>query len=101
VATCENVLLKRTNEEHCNLSLIAKFEDTLPVSYVIRVTDPNGRIADYVCGLKCFNVLNELFSTLQYFTEIELYPDDATQLKDVLTAETLKTFAEILKSTKE
>ena len=100
MATCENVLLKRTNGEKYIIAIIAKFEEPLPVRYIIRVTAPNGRKADYVCGLNCFRIISELLSALQYFAETELYHEDTAKLKTVLTAANFKSFVEILKSTK-
>ncbi len=81
MATCENILLKRKNGENGSLAIIAKFEEPFPVSYIIRVTAPNCRKADYACGIKCFRIISELLSALQYFAEIELYPKDNTKLK--------------------
>ncbi|MCJ7722083.1 hypothetical protein MUO98_06740 [Candidatus Bathyarchaeota archaeon] len=75
--------MKRKNGENCSLAIIAKFEEPLPVSYIIRVTALNGRKADYACGLKCFRIISELLSARQYFAEIELYPKDTTKLKSV------------------
>lgn len=37
---------------------------------------------------------------LHYFAETKLYPKDAEKLKEVLKAETIKNFAEVLKSAK-
>ena len=45
-------------------------------------------------------ILLEVAFCNKFFAETESYPNEVTQLKDVLTAEALKTFAEILKSTK-
>jgi len=70
VTTCENILLKRKNGENGSLAIIAKFEEPFPVSYIIRVTAPNCRKAVYACGLKCFRIISELFSALQYFAKI-------------------------------
>jgi hypothetical protein len=39
-----------------------------------------------------------MLSALCYFAETELYLEDTTKLKKVLTAENLKVFAEILKT---
>ncbi|PVX25406.1 MAG: hypothetical protein CW691_04660 [Candidatus Bathyarchaeum sp.] len=96
----ENVLLKETNTEKCSISIIAKFEETCPVKYIIRVTAPNGCKADYGCKLECLKKLGELLGALHSFSETELYIEDTAKLKKVLTSKNLKNFADILKSTK-
>jgi len=100
VVTCENVLLKETNKEGYSIAFQAKFEEPLPVRYSIRVTATNARKADYTCKLKCFNTITKLLTALQYFAETELYPKDTKKLKNVLTAENINIFADILKSTR-
>ena len=100
MATCENVLLKEQNRDSYEIKIIAKFEEPFPVSYIVRVIAPNGRKADYACGLKCLRNICELLITLCHFTETELYFEDAAKLKKVLTAENLKDFAETVKKTK-
>ena len=97
MSTCENVLLEETNREGYRITLLAKFEEPLPVSYIIRVTAPNGRKADYGCTLKCFKNIDKLLTALCYFAETELYLKDTAKLKKVLTAENLETFAETYK----
>jgi hypothetical protein len=100
MSACENVLLKETNREGYSIAFLAKFEEQLPVSYIIRIIAPNGHKANYACGLKCFRNIGELLTALCYFAETELYLEDVAKLKKVLTAENLKNFAEILKTTK-
>lgn len=100
MSTCENVLLNKTNIENYSIAFLARFEEQLPVSYIIRVTAPNGHKADYACGLKCFRNIGELLTSLCCFAETELYLKDAAKLKKVLTAENLKNFADTLKTIK-
>ena len=100
MATCENVLLEETNGRGYSISFLAKFQESIFVCYIVRVIAPNGRKVDYTCGLKCLKKIGELLTTLCYFAETELYLEDEEKLKNILTAENLKNFADILKSTK-
>ena len=40
MSTCENVLLNKTNREKYSIAFLARFEEPLPVSHIIRVTAP-------------------------------------------------------------
>ena len=97
MSTCENVLLQETNKGGYKLEILAKFEEPYPVSYIIRVSTPQGVKADYISTLNGFKNFGELLMSLHYFAETKLYPKNTEQLKDVLTAETIKNFAKVLK----
>lgn len=96
MSASENVLFKKMNKEKYSISLIAKFEEPHPVSYIIRVTAPNGHKTDYACTLECCRNISELLTALCYFAETELYLKDTKKLKTVLTAENLWNFADVL-----
>jgi hypothetical protein len=100
MSTCENVLLHETNKGGYSLEIIAKFEDPFPVSYIIRVATPQGVQADYISTIEGFKNIGGLLMALHYFAETKLYPKNTEKLKEVLTAETIKNFAEVLKSAK-
>ena len=100
MSACENVLLLETNKGGYSLEILAKFEDPFPVSYTIRVTTPQGVQADYISTLDGFKNIGELLMALHYFAETKLYPKNTEKLKEVLTAENIKNFAEVLKSAK-
>ncbi|MEM3050649.1 MAG: hypothetical protein QXJ40_00995, partial [Candidatus Bathyarchaeia archaeon] len=82
------------------LAIIAKFQEPFPVSYIIRITTPQGVQADFISTLEGFKNIGELLTALHYFAQTKLYPKDAEKLKEVLTADNIKNFAEVLKSAK-
>jgi len=100
MSTCENVLLHEENKGGYSLAIIAKFEEPFPVSYVIRVTTPQGVKVDYISTLEGFKNIGELLMALHYFAETKLYPKNTEKLREVLTADTIKNFAEVLESAK-
>jgi len=96
--TNENILLQESNRGGYNLEVIAKFEDPFPVAYIIRVSTPEGTKVDYISTIEGFKNIGELLIALHYFAKTKLYPKDAEKLKEVLTAENIKSFAEVLKT---
>lgn len=100
MSTCENILLHEENKGGYSLEIVAKFEEPFPVSYIIRVTTPQGVRVDYISTLKGFKNIGELLVALHYFAETKFYPKNAERLREVLTADTIKNFAEVLKSAK-
>ena len=100
MSTCENVLLHEENKCGDSLAIIAKFEEPFPVSYIIRVTTPQGAKVDYISTLEGFKNIGELLMALHCFAETKIYPKNTEKLKEVLTADTIKNFAEVLKSAK-
>jgi hypothetical protein len=48
----------------------------------------------------CMQSIGELLLALHYFAKTKLYPKDAEKLREVLTAENIKNFAEVLKTAK-
>lgn len=90
----------KKNQGGYSLAIIAKFQEPFPVSYIIRITTPQGVQADFVSTLEGFKNIGELLMALHYFAETKLYPKDTEKLKEVLTAGTIKSFAEVLKSAK-
>lgn len=97
---CENVLLQEKNQGGYGLAIIAKFQEPFPVNYIIRITTPQGVQADFMSTLEGFMNIGELLMALHFFAETKLYPKDTERLKEVLTADTIKNFAEVLKSAK-
>ncbi len=96
----ENVLLEDTNKGGYKLAIIARFEEPFPVQYVIRVSTPDGVEVDYMSTLEGFKNIGELLTALHYFAQTKLYPQDPHKLREVLTAEKIKSFAEVLKAAK-
>jgi hypothetical protein len=100
MSTSETVLLKEQNMSGYSFAVLATFEEKLPVHYIIRINSPNGHKEDYVCNLECLTNIGELLTTLKCFAETDLYPEDSKKLRDILTAENLKSFEKVLKSNK-
>lgn len=94
----ENVLLEEVNDGGFRLAIVARFEDPYPVQYKIRVSKPRGVSIDYMSTLEGFKKFGELLTALHYFAQTKLYPQDPEKLREVLTAENIKNFAEVLKS---
>ena len=100
MSTNENILLRETNKGGYKLAIVARFEDPYPVQYIIRLAKPDGTEADYMSTLEGFKNIGELLSALHHFAKTKRYPKNIAKLKEVLTAETIKNFAELLKATK-
>lgn len=100
MSTSENMLLHEKNNGGYSLAVLAKFQEPFPVSYIIRVTTPQGTQVDFISTIEGFKNIGELLIALHYFAETKLYPKDTEKLKEVLTADTIKHFAEVLKSAK-
>ena len=96
----ENVLLEDTNKGGYRLAIITRFEEPFPVQYIIRVSSPDGVEVDYMSTLEGFKNIGELLTALHYFAQTKLYPQDPLKLREVLTAENIKNFAEVLKAAK-
>lgn len=94
----ENVLLHETNKGGYALRIVARFQEPYPVSYTIRLATPEGQEIDYISTLEGFKSIGELLVALHYFAQTKLYPRDTARLKEVLTAENIKNFAEVLRS---
>ena len=100
MSTNENILLQENNKGGYKLAIVARFEDPYPVQYIIRLSTPQGTEVDYMSTLEGFKNIGELLTALHYFAKTKLYPKNTDKLKEVLTAETIKSFAEVLKSAK-
>jgi len=96
----ENILLKQANKGGYTLAIVARFEDPFPVQYRIRVSKPDGTEVDFVSTIEVFKSIGELLTALHYFAKTKLYPKDTSKLRGVLTAEKIKSFAEVLKAAK-
>ena len=100
MSVSENVLLEDSNKGGYSLAIVARFEEPYPVQYIIRVSTPEGDEVDYMSTLEGFKNIGELLTALHYFAKAKLYPKDVHRLKEVLTAENIKNFAEVLKAAK-
>lgn len=98
----ENILLQETNRGGYTLSIIAKFVERYPVQYIIRVSKPKskpkGTEVDFVSNLEGFKNIGELLIDLHHFAQEKLYAKDSAKLRELLTAENIKTFVELRKA---
>jgi len=94
----ENILLEETNKGGYKLAIVARFED--PIQYIIRVSTRQGDSIDYMSTLEGFKNIGELLTALHYFAKAKIYPKDTAKLREILTAENIKNFAEVLKTAK-
>lgn len=92
MSTCENILATENNRGGFSLSIVAEFSDYSPVKYVIRIQKPNGERADFVSSLDGFRTFGELLLDLHSFAEEKLYATDKEKLKEILTAQNIKTY---------
>jgi hypothetical protein len=92
MSSCENILASEKNRGGFTLSVVAEFNDYGPVKYTIRIEKPNGECADFVSSLDGFRKFGELLLDLHSFTEEKLYATDKEKLKEILTAENIKTY---------
>jgi len=94
----ENILVEETNKGGYKLEILAKFEDPFPVLYIIRVSTPDGIEVDYLSTLEGFKNIGELLLALHHFAKKKMYPKKPDELREVLTAENIKKFAQLMKS---
>ena len=92
------------NRGNYELSIVARLKGPLVsnVQYILRLKDPEGDCIDYMTTLDGFKEVGELFQALHYFCKLPIYANEkhVTKLKELLTPENIKKFAEIIKSSK-
>jgi hypothetical protein len=97
----EHIVWHQKNRGNYELSIVAKLKGPLVsnVQYILRLIDPEGQIIDYLTTLDGFKELGELFLALHDFCKYKIYPDekDVDRLKELLTPDNIKNFADIMK----
>jgi len=92
------------NRGRYKLSIIARLSGPLVsnVQYMLRIKNPDGFSIDYMTTLNGFKELGELLQALYYFCKLPLYANEKhiDKLKNLLTPENIKNFAEIVKSSR-
>ena len=98
VYNCENELICEKNRGNYKLSIVAQFSEFKPVKYIIRIEKPDGENADFVSSLDGFREFGELLLALHSFAEEKLYAkDNVEQLREILTADNIKTYVKLKK----
>jgi hypothetical protein len=92
MSICENILAGEKNRGGFTLLIVAQFSDYGPVKYIIRVEKPNGDVTDFVSSLNGFKKFGELLLDLHSFAEEKLYATDKEKLREILTAENIRTY---------
>ena len=96
----ENQLATEINSGGFQLSIVAASAGVGPVNYIIRIEKPNWDRVDYVSSLEGFKKLGELLLNLNAFTEDKAQIDDKEKLRELLTAENIKKYANFKKALK-
>ena len=90
------------NKGHYELSIVARLKGPLVsnVQYILRLKHPEGYNIDYMTTLDGFKEVGELFLALHDFCKLPIYANEkhVDKLKELLTPENIKKFAEIIKS---
>lgn len=100
MVTCENIFAYEQNKGNYKLSIIAQLSDHDSARYIIRIEKPEGEKADYMSTLEGLKKFGELLIDLATFAEEKLYAKDTQQLKELLTAENIKTYVKFKKAAK-
>ncbi len=92
------------NKGNYGISIVARLKGPLVsnVQYILRLEDPEGDTIDYMTTLDGFKVLGELFQALHYFCKLPIYANEkhVDKLRELLTPENKKKFAEIIKTSR-
>jgi len=102
--TVDHEIWGQENKGQYKLSIIARLKGPLVsnVQYILRLEEPEGYSIDFMTTLDGFKELGELFQALHYFCRLPIYANEthAERLKNLLTSENIKNFAEIIKSSR-
>jgi len=102
--TVDHKVWSQRNRGNYELSIIARLKGPLVsnVQYVLRLIDPEGYTIDYMTTLDGFRELAELFQALHYFCKLPIYANEkhVDKLRELLTPENIKKFAEIIKTSR-
>jgi len=100
----DHVIWQQHNKGKYELSVVAKLKGPLisNVQYILRVKAPDDTTVDYLTTLDGFRELGELCQALHHFCKHPIYANekDIGKLKELLTPENIKNFAEFLRLSK-
>jgi len=92
------------NKGNYEISIVARLKGPLVsnVQYTLRLKAPDDYTIDYMTTLDGFKELGELFQALHYFCKLPIYANakHVDKLKELLTPENIKKFAEIIKTSR-
>jgi len=100
----DHEIWQERNKGNYELSVIARLKGPLVsnVQYILRLEDPEGYGIDYMTTLDGFKEIGELFLALHDFCKLPIYANEkhVDKLKELLTPENIKNFAEIIKTSR-
>ena len=92
------------NRGSFELSIVARLKGPLVsnVQYIIRLKTPEDETIDYMTTLEGFKEIGELLLALHDFSKLPIYANErhVEKLKELLTADNIKKFADIIKTYK-
>jgi len=102
--TVNHEIWYQRNKGNFELSMIARLKGPLVsnVQYILRLKDPENYTIEYMTTLDGFKELGELFLALHDFCKLPIYANatHVDKLKELLTTENIKKFAEIIKTSR-
>ncbi len=104
IETIDHVVCCQRNKGNYELSIIARLKGPLVsnVQYMVRLKNPENYTIDYMVTLDGFKEFGELFLALHDFCRLPIYANEkhVEKLKEILTAENIKKFAEIIETSR-
>ena len=98
----DHTVWNQVNKGNYGLSIVARLKGPLVsnVQYILRLQRPEGDWIDYMTTLEGFKEVGELFLALHYFCKLPIYANEkhVEKLRELLTPENIKKFAEIIKT---
>jgi len=98
----DHTVWDQKNRGKYEFSIIARLKgpSVSNVQYILRLKDPEGNNIDYMTTLDGFKEVGELLLALHYFCKLPVYANEThvEKLKELLTPENIKKFAEIVKA---
>jgi hypothetical protein len=92
------------NKGNFELSIIARLKgpSVSNVQYMIRLRSPEYETIDYMTTLEGFKEIGELLLALHDFCKLPIYANEkhVEKLRELLTPENIKKFAEIIRSSR-
>lgn len=100
----DHVIWCERNRGNYELSIVARLKGPLVsnVQFMLRLKGPDDYSIDYMTTLDGFRELGELFQALHYVCKLPIYANEkhVEKLRELLTPEKIKDFAEIIKTSR-
>ena len=100
----DHTVWSERNKGDYEVSVVARLKGPLVsnVQYMLRLKKPDDYTIDYMTTLEGFRKLGELYQALHYFCKLPIYANErhVDKLRELLTPENIKKFAEIIKTSR-